>query len=347
MARLARCFTTEAVEGRLELNHEPLWGIEGATGIQVSNREFSALGEEAFVQPVDTQTLGIFYVGQRDFGGTGLEFGLRYEHVEHDPTDGVSRNFDLGSASLGVIQPLEGGWTFSAQLDYSNRAPVAEELYSDGAHLATQSFEIGDPFLEEERATNVSASLRYEQDSLRFSLSAYHTDFADFIYEAATGAEIEELPVLQWQQADASFRGAEVDFGWDALNWQDGTLTLNAGFDVVRTRLDAGDNENLPRIPPQRWHIGTLLSWRDVLAEVTWTRVDSQDDVAFGELPTEAYNDLRVHLSYGFDLGDSRLEVFLSGRNLTDDEQRYHTSFIKDFAPQPGRTIEAGVTLRL
>ncbi len=340
-------FATEALEGRLELTHEPLWGIEGATGIQVSTRDFSALGEEAFVQPVDTQTLGIFYVGQRDFGGTGLEFGLRYEHVEHDPTDGLSRTFDLGAASLGLIQPLEGGWTFSAQLDYSNRAPVAEELYSDGAHLATQSFEIGDPFLEEERATNVSASLRYEQDALRFSLNAYYTDFSDFIYEAATGAEIEELPVLQWQQADASFRGVEVDVGWEALNWQDGTLTLNAGFDVVRTRLDAGENENLPRIPPQRWRVGTVLSWQDFLAEVAWSRVDSQDDTAFGELPTEAYNDLRVHLGYGFNLGDSRLEVFLAGRNLTDDEQRYHTSFIKDFAPQPGRTIEAGVTLRL
>jgi len=340
-------FATEALEGRLQLNHEPLWGIEGATGIQVSSREFSALGEEAFVQPVDTQTLGIFYVGQRDFGGTGLEFGLRYERVEHDPTDSVSRNFDLGAVSLGVIQPLADGWTFSAQFDYSNRAPVAEELYSDGAHLATQSYEIGDPFLEEERAANVSASFRYEQESLRFSLSAYYTDFADFIYEAATGAEIEELPVLQWQQADASFRGVELDFGWDALNWQDGTLTLNAGFDVVRTRLDAGENENLPRIPPQRWRIGTVLSWQDFLAEVAWTRVDSQDEVAFGELPTDAHNDLRVHLGYGFDLGNSRLEVFLSGRNLTDDEQRYHTSFIKDFAPQPGRTIEAGVTLRL
>jgi iron complex outermembrane receptor protein len=43
------------------------------------------------------------------------------------------------------------------------------------------------------------------------------------------------------------------------------------------------------------------------------------------------------------DIGVSSVELFLSGRNLTDDEQRYHTTFIKDLAPQPGRTIEAGV----
>ncbi|MEO1203342.1 MAG: TonB-dependent receptor [Pseudomonadota bacterium] len=340
-------FATEALEGRFELVHERLWGFEGATGLQVSAREFSALGEEAFVQPVDTQTAGLFYVGQRNFGNTGIEVGVRYEHVDHDPTFGPSRRFDLGAASLGLIQPLTDHWTFSAQLDYSNRAPVAEELYSDGAHLATRSYEIGDPGLNEERAANLSASLAYEQDSLQFALSAYYTDFADFIYEAATGAEIDELPVLQWRQNDATFRGVEADFGWDALNWRGGTLTLNAGFDLVRARLDTGENRNLPRVSPRRFRAGTVLAWQDLLAEVVWIRVDAQRDTAAGELPTEAYNDLRVHLAYALNLGDNSLELFLTGRNLTDDEQRYHTSFIKDFAPQPGRTIEAGVTLRL
>ena len=340
-------FATEALEGRFELVHERAWGFEGATGLQFSTREFSALGEEAFVQPVDTQTLGIFYVGQRSFGNTGLEVGVRYEHVEQDPTDGPLRRFDLGAASIGLIQPLTDRWTLSAQLDSSTRAPVAEELYSDGPHLATRSYEIGDPGLDEERAVNLSASLEYQHDSLHFAMNAYYTDFGDFIYEAATGTEIDELPVLQWRQNDATFRGFEADFGWDAVTWTDGTLSLNAGFDLVRARLDSGENRNLPRIPPRRWRVGSVISWRNMLAEVAFSRVEAQRDTASGELPTEAYNDLRVHLAYELTLRDSRLELFLTGRNLTDDEQRYHTSFIKDFAPQPGRTVEAGVTLRL
>ncbi len=224
---------------------------------------------------------------------------------------------------------------------------MAEELYSDGPHLATRSYEIGDPGLDEERAVNLSASLEYQHDSLHFAMNAYYTDFGDFIYEAATGAEIDELPVLQWRQNDATFRGFEADFGWDAVTWTDGTLRLNAGFDLVRARLDSGENRNLPRIPPRRWRVGSVVNWRNMLAEVAFSRVDAQRDTASGELPTEAYNDLRVHLAYELSLRDSRLELFLTGRNLTDDEQRYHTSFIKDFAPQPGRTIEAGVTLRL
>jgi len=38
--------------------------------------------------------------------------------------------------------------------------------------------------------------------------------------------------------------------------------------------------------------------------------------------------------------------VFFSGRNLTDDEQRLNTSFISQFAPQPGRTMELGLRVR-
>ncbi len=341
-------FANEALEGRLELVHDIGSSYSGATGLQFSSREFSAIGEEAFVQPVDTQTVGAFYVGQNSFGRTGFEFGLRYEHVDHDPTDPLpKRSFDLGAVSLGLIQPLAERWSVSGQLDYSTRAPVAEELYSDGPHLVTSTFEIGDPDLNEERAANVSATLAYAGESLDFMLNAYHTDFGDFIYERFTGEEIEELPVLVWSQGDATFSGVEVDLGWKALTWAEGDLTLNAGYDYVRARLDSGENRNLPRIPPRRYRLGAMLSWKGLLTEVAWARVDEQSDTAFGELPTEAYNDLRVHLGYGMDLGRSRLELFLTGRNLTDDEQRYHTSFIKDFAPQPGRTIEAGVVFRL
>ena len=335
-------FTTKAFESRLEFTHDDFFGFEGATGVQLSNREFSALGEEAFVQPVDTQTFGLFYVGQRSFGSLGLEAGVRYEHVEQDPTVGSTRDFNLGSASLGLIQPLSGGWILSGQLDYSTRAPVAEELFSDGPHLATQTFEIGDRGLNEETAANLSAMLRYNLSNLNFSLNAYITEFDDFIYEANTGLEMDELPVLQWTQAGATFSGFEADASWQTMNWQGGGLSLNAGFDVVTARLNSGTNRNIPRIPPQRLRLGAVMDWNGWLAEVSWRRVSDQNDTGLGEIRTEGFDDLRLHVNYTMDIGRSSVELFLSGRNLTDDEQRYHTTFIKDLAPQPGRTVEAG-----
>ncbi len=155
---IATLFAREAWEGRLELRHTPILGIEGAAGIQLGDSDYSVMGEEAFVQPVDTQTAGIFWVGQRRFGTLGMEAGLRFDSVELNPASSQSRarDFNTVSASLGFIQPLFEQLTFSGQLDYSSRAPIAEELYSFGPHLATRSFELGDETLDEETATNVS-----------------------------------------------------------------------------------------------------------------------------------------------------------------------------------------------
>lgn len=338
-------FASEAYESRFEIRHEPVLGFDGVLGIQASDREFSAVGEEAFIQPVDTQTVGLFWVGQRQLGDLGLEMGVRVEKVDHDPVDARSRSFSLGSASLGVIHSLSDNWTLSGAVDYSNRAPVAEELYSFGPHLATQTFEIGDNDLLKETAANLSVNLDYQSELLGFSASVYGTEFSDFIYEANTGLEEDELPVLIWSQGDASFQGVELDLTWQAMSWRTGGLALNGGFDYVRARLDQGSDRDLPRIPPQRWRLQGTLDWMDFQAVLSWMSASAQTDVAANELPTDSFDDLRVRLSYAGVLRGSEFEIFLSGRNLTDDEQRFHASFIGNLAPQPGRTVEVGLRL--
>ena len=340
-------FKTEAWEARLEATHHAVLGFEGAAGLQISNRKFSALGEEAFVPPVDTQSLGLFWVGQKSLGDISLETGLRYEKVEHDPSEGRARDFNLGSASLGMIILLADSWTLSGQVDYSNRAPIAEELYSNGPHLATQTFEIGDASLDEETAKNISANLRYSSNRVNFALGAFSTDFDNFIYEANTGLEEDELPVLQWSQGDAKIIGMEAEASWTAITWSEGTLTLSAAYDLVEARLDEGSNRNLPRIPPQRWTLTGNFTQGPFQAEASWRTVSSQSDVAANELSTESYDDLRLYVSYAMDFGSTNVDLFVNGLNLTDEEQRLHTSFIAQMAPRAGRTIEAGFRIHM
>jgi iron complex outermembrane receptor protein len=238
-------------------------------------------------------------------------------------------------------------WQLTGQLDYSSRAPIAIELFADGAHLATQSFEIGDPDLDEERASNVSVGLKHQSDLWMLAINTYYTQFDGFIYEQATGEERDELPVLQWQQDDASFYGADVMAQWQAMTWNRGSLSVSASADVVRAKLDDGDNRNLPRISPLRWSLGASLNWAGLMAEVGYTRAEKQDSTADLELATDAYDDVYMRLAYKIDFQNSQLELFLNGNNLTDEEQRLHTSFIKDLAPQPGRTIEFGIRAML
>ncbi len=340
-------FENKAVEGRIEVVHLPVAQIAGAGGFQFSDRQYEATGEEAYVPPVDTRSYGFFYVGQRDFEHFDLEGGVRYETISHDPSFGQTRSFDLGAVSLGLIAPFENGLTLALLADYSTRAPTVEELFSDGPHLATGSYEIGDVTLGKERATNFSATLQHENDAWLLAASAYYTDFQDFIYSQATGAEIDELPVYQWQQDAATFRGVDLEAEWRALRWDRGEFAVSGFYDYVQARLKDGENRDLPRIPPQRWGIGARLNWIGFTATLDYAKSSSQTDVAPLELATEGFDDLRAYLGYTWNLNGSLLEVFVAGRNLTDDEQRHHSSFIKDVAPQPGRTVEGGVRVTL
>lgn len=342
-------FENDAWEGRVELKHEAIAGFDGALGLQLGSREFSAAGEEAFVPPVDSDTLGLFWVGQRQFGDYEFETGFRFEQTDYEPTASGSSNTDFNtlSASFGLVRSVSEELTLSALLDVANRAPTIEELFSNGPHLATQSFEIGDPNLQEEGVTAITLSAGYGNDRVEFNTSLYVMDFSDYIYEVNTGDIEDGLPVFQFQQNDARFTGVDLKGLVHLAVLGTGDLDLNFIFDYVRgeVELNSGEDANLPRIPASRAGFG--FSWKNAQwsLRADYLKVDNQRRAASFELPTEGYEDLSVFVQRKVNIAESEVSLFLRGRNLTDDEQRYHGSIVKDFAPAPGRRLEIGVRL--
>ena len=342
-------FENDAWEGRVELRHESIAGFDGALGVQASNREFSAVGEEAFVPPVDSNTLGVFWVGQREFGDYEFETGLRWEKTDYQPTsiELGDTSFDNLSASLGLVRSLSEELTLSALLDVANRAPTIEELFSNGPHLATQSFEIGEPNLQQEGVTALTLSAGYGNDVVEFDTSLYLMDFSDYIYEANTGAIEDGLPVFLFKQNDARFVGVDLKGLIHLAVIGNGDLDLNFLFDYVRGEVEqsSGVDANLPRIPASRAGFG--FSWKNAQwsLRTDYLKVSNQRRVATFELPTDGYQDLSVFIQRKVNVADNEVSIFFHGRNLTDDEQRYHGSIVKDFAPAPGRRLELGIRL--
>ena len=339
-------FANSAWEARAELTHSPVGAWRGTLGGQLGNREFSVVGEEAFTPPVDTSSFGLFWVGERPLGELGLEAGLRYDRVEHTPAHGQSRDFSGASASVGLIVPLAEGWGATLLADTSSRAPVGEELFSDSPHPGTGVFEIGNPELDREQARSLAATINGDGGRWSVQGTFYYTHFPDFIYQAATGEEREGFDVRRYSQADATFPGFEVEGRVTVAEWAAGTLDLAAFFDTVSPEIDVSGNDNLPLIPPDRAGVSLEFTSDRLRANVDYVRASEQDEVAEFELPSEGYDDLRARIAWRFRPGDTTVDLFLAGRNLTDDEQRLHTSVVKDLAPQPGRTIEAGLRMR-
>jgi iron complex outermembrane receptor protein len=244
---------------------------------------------------------------------------------------------------------------------------VAEELYSDGAHVATRSFEFGDPDLDVETANRAELGVHWHAGTVEVGASVYHVAFDDFIYLADSGVEEDELPIRVWNQADARFTGAEVEVDWNFADNDTGRWFLRGFGDVVRARL-AGEGSrevtvaiehegevelvdvslpqtgNLPRIAAPRaglelrWDRGP---WR---ASLGATHTFEQDRTGAYEEATDGYTLVDASLAWHVDTaGGNAWEVFMDGTNLLDEEARPHTSFLKDLAPRPRRGIAFGV----
>ncbi|MCB1626765.1 MAG: TonB-dependent receptor [Xanthomonadales bacterium] len=334
-------FENQQTDLRLEAEHAPIGAWRGVYGLTWSDRDFAAIGEEAFVPPNQSDSVAFFLVETAELGSWNLETGARWESQTVELDSGIDRDHDALSFSLAGRRQLNEHWSTLLRFDRAQRAPGAEELFSAGPHVATGSFEIGDAELEEETSQQFEVGVHYDSDALHLELSVFHNRFDDFIYLADTGTEEDELPVRQWSQADARFTGVEGLARYHLGDTSLGHFDLTARFDHVRARLaDGGD---LPRIAPTRFGLG--LDWtRDAWSgSLDVLRVAEQDRVAEFEEETDGYTLLGADLAYSFDWGNSNLELFLAGRNLTDEEARVHTSLLKERAPLPGRNFMFGV----
>lgn len=339
-------FSKNANEGRVEATYTLGDGWESAAGVQGSTSTFAAVGEEAFVPRTKTKSLGVFGVTRKTWDDFQLDLGARVDDVSSDPESTGKRNFKPLSLSIAGGYKLSGQWRLTASFDHAERAPAEEELFADGPHLATLAYEIGNPDLNEEAANQFEVGLQYTSSFMDAKVSAYYNRFKDFIYLVDTGdnfdLEGELLPIRQWTQGDATFRGIEGEATFHLANNENGAWDLRTFGDTVRATLSDGGG-NVPRIVPSR--LGAQLRWerQGWRASLGATRVAKQDDVAVNETPTDGYTLVDAHVAYHFDTGSTGWELFLDGSNLTDRTARVHTSFLKDTVLLPGRSFNGGV----
>lgn len=335
-------FFNKQWEGRLELVQKKWGNLSGAWGVQASHRDFEVLGDEAFVPPSLTDQIGVFTVQRLDIGAVALEAGLRFESQQLKADDiGYNRDFGTLSASAGASYTFAENWLAGVSAYRTERAPTAEEVLANGPHAATFTFERGDLTLGKETATGVEATLKKSQGPFTGSLNAYYTAYDDFISEQFTGEEEDGLRVVQFTPVSARFYGFEAEAAVEVWRGGNASLKLDAQADYVRAQ-DVTNGRPLPRIPPLRLTGG--VEYADdrfsARAEVQWA--DGQDRFGVAELPTEGYTTVNVSLDW-HPFADRGVVLMLEGRNLTDAEIRYSTSFLKDYLPAAGRSIRLGI----
>ncbi len=331
-------FRTQGMEGRVEAVQSERGGWRGVVGGQFFVRDFEAIGAEAFVPPNDVSQIGLFLLQEVETGAFSLEGAARVDRTRLSATGARSRGFTAFSLAAGAAWEAAPRVRIGVNLSRSERAPSAEELYSNGPHVATQAFERGDPDLAKERSLGGEIYARASVSGYRLTASLYANRFDDYIYQAATGEQEQGLPVFRYFQTDATYWGAEI--GATAPIGYLGRWKMSADVvaDYVRATIADGGGP-APRIPPLRLLAGLEASSDDLDARVEVEQVFAQDRVAIMETPTDGFTLVNASLTWR-PWGDRNpTSLILAANNLFDVEARRHASFTKDFVPLAGRDI--------
>lgn len=337
-------FDNDAWQARAEAVHSELAGWRGALGIQFDDRDFAAIGEEAFIAPTKTEAWGLFLVEEREFNWGHLHLGGRVESLEQRNVTFANYEDEALSvgAGLGIDVPAESEIVIN--LSYTERNPNAEELYSDGAHIATRQFEIGLLAVPEgsaklEKSRNVDLGWGRETGEFRWDTAFFYYDIGDYVFQDLIGDVDDGLPVAQYSQQDAEFLGFEAAVTFPLWSSEALTNDLRLFGDYVEAELS--DGSKLPRIPP--WRLGANFNFGQSawLAGLDVVYFAKQDEIS--SFNTDSYTMVDLSFLYRFATAPMNLELFARGTNLMDEEARKSTSFLAAYAPLPGRSLHMGL----
>jgi iron complex outermembrane recepter protein len=329
-------FLSKGIETRAELVQNEKNGWNGASGLQFQTRDFEAIGEEAFVPPNKTNQFGIFTLQEFALGKITLQGSARYDRASLRALSlDTKRTFNNVSAALGLAYS-DGLFKVGANSSRTARAPSAEELFSNGPHLATQAFEIGDANLKSERSWNGELYVRYDSTPFELSATLHANRFSNFIYERETGNTEDDLPVFQITQSKARFWGVELEASARIGSFAGFDLETDIVSDYVRAKF-GNNGGNVPRIPPLRvlGGIGLKSDSIDLRGEVEWA--DNQNRTEFSETTTKGYTVTNASATFRPWGRNRNIALIASANNIFDVTVRRAASFTKDFAPLAGR----------
>ena len=330
-------FKSQGYDARLELLHHPIADWEGVIGTQYNQQKLNISGEESLLAPNKTQKWSLFALEHKQFNDLHVELSSRVEQQKIQ-IDSKQKDFDdYGLSYSGAVNwAFAPNYKLSLVASHQERLPLAQELYAEGKHFATNTYERGNENLTAEKSNNLELALHYEQDQFDYHVHLYHNWFDNYIY-AQTLDQFKDFRLVQYTQDQAKFYGVEAQASY-ALNE---TYKWSVLGDYVRGKIDS---DNAPRVPA-----GRLGSKVDANFDDHWSglaeyyHVFKQDKISAYENETAGYNMVNLGVAYaGQYAKNNDYRVYLKANNLLDDQVYSHASFLSNI-PQVGRNFSLGV----
>lgn len=353
-------FSNRTYEGRLELTHKPIGPLQGAAGFQAISSDFGAFdftGAKTIVPTSQIGSYGVFAVESLKHGPLTYQLGARAEDSSISPQGGNRFDYTPVSASGSALWNIDPRNDLSLAMTRSQRAPQVQELLSHGFHDATHSFEEGDAGLKKETSYNLDLGYKFKDDWVKAELDLFHNWAFDYIYQQRTGQFVHQdnqgnaqpcgthsdcSPVVQSGQADATFMGYEGKLVFPLMENRYGLVDLILFSDYTRGQFVNGND--VPRMPPLRFGFQLDYGKEQWSANIRLTRGEAQNHPGAFDTGTPSYVLLNAGAQYQVKaFHDANLLVFARANNLLNENIRNSTSYLRNFAPEPGRGAEVGI----
>lgn len=319
---------------------------EGKIGIWAEAKDYAVNG----TQTPDSKaySLAAFVIEEIAIGALTMKAGARFDAVsvspeETDPNSSIgnirNRDFAALSSSASAVYNFGAGFYSGATFMHSFRAPSQEELYSEGPHLASYSYEVGNPDLKPERGLGKELFIRYQNSAATAEVAVYHNSFNNYIYPRNTGRASIRFPslnVYQFTGVEARFQGIEASTQLQFFDhW-----AFSGSLSYTEAGQKTGNEwQPLPMIPPLKGTVGLTYAPGKLRLGAKARLAAEQNRTAEFETPTDGYAVFDLFAQYRFQSGDLLHTFALNATNIFNATYRNHLSRIKEIIPEPGRSV--------
>ena len=346
----------------LQYNLPSIGRWQTIAGIQGMNQKNENFGEEVLIPDAITNDIGILATSHIHFEKSDIQLGLRFDNrsIKGEETgilgeEGyiaeLDRNFNSFNAALGYRIDLLKNLIGRINIASGFRAPNLAELTSNGVHEGTNRFEIGNPNLKNENNVQTDIALEYSSQHFEFFANGFYNSINDYIFIEPNGEFVDNNPVYNYIQQDATLYGGEIGFHFHPhpLDW----LHVQSSFESVTGQLD--NDDYLPLIPANklsntiRLEFSNSQKWiTNSYTFITLNTIFDQNKVATFETPTNGYNLLNAGFGASVKVFKQDVELVVTAMNILNQDYISHLSRLKvDDISNIGRNINIGLSIPL
>jgi iron complex outermembrane receptor protein len=302
----------------------------------------------------------------KQLGDIRLEAGGRIDYlwnrvysVRSPQIDGRSDSWLQPSGAVGMVWSISDELEINTTIGSAWRPAGVNERFSYGVHHGTAQYEIGDPNLKPEFATNTEIGISWESEKGGIRLNAWNSSIKDFVQLRPNGTIVSTIrgafPLYLYQQYDATLRGIELSVHVHPVDIYESGL---------KGSFLRGENRELDEplymmpAPNIQWVNNLTLPSNGTFRQNTFqlslksvarqTRFPALVETESYREPTtpKGYSLLDIGLSSSVHLGKNDIDISIDIKNVLNTTYRDYLSRFRYLIDEPGRNVVIRVALQ-